>query len=46
MVQCLEPVWGEKEVAAIGVAGQLPDLVEASLKGLPIIVVWELEKSG
>jgi len=44
VVQCLEPLWGEKEIATFGFADQMPDLVEAAVKGLPIIVVWELEK--
>ena len=46
VVQCLEPLWGEKEIATFGFADQMPDLVEAAVEGLPIIVVWELEKSG
>ena len=45
VVQCLEPLWGEKEIATFGFADQMPDLVEAAVKDLPIIVVWELEKS-
>ena len=44
-VQCLEPLWGGKEIAIFGFADQMPDLVEAAVEGLPIIVVWELEKS-
>ena len=46
VVQCLEPLWGEKEIATFGFADAMPDLVEAAVEGLPIIVVWELEKSG
>ena len=46
VVQCLEPLWGEKEIATFGFADQMPDLIEAAVEGLPIIVVWELEKSG
>ena len=44
VVQCLEPLWGEQEIAAIRFAGEMPDLVEAVAKGLPIVIVWELEK--
>ena len=44
VVQCLEPLWGEQEIAAIRFAGEMPDLVEAAAKGLPIVIVWELEK--
>jgi ubiquinone/menaquinone biosynthesis C-methylase UbiE len=46
VVQCLEPLWGEKEIATFGFADQMPDLVEAAVEGLPIVVVWELERNG
>ena len=45
VVECLEPLWGEKEIATFGFADQMPDLVEAAVEGLPIVMVWELEKS-
>ena len=45
VVQCLEPLWSDMEIATLGFADQMPDLVEAAVEGLPIIVVWELEKS-
>ncbi len=44
VVQCLEPLWGEQEIAAIRFAGEMPDLVDAAVKGMPIVIVWELEK--
>lgn len=46
VVQCMEPLWGEKEIATFGFANQMPDLVEAAVEGLPIIIVWELENRG
>ena len=36
----------EKEIATFGFADQMPDLVEAAVEGLPIVVVWELERNG
>ena len=45
VVQCMEPLWGDREVATIGFAEQMPDLLEAAVKGMPIVIVWELEKS-
>ena len=45
VVQCMEPLWGDREVATIGFAEQMPDLMDASVKGMPIVIVWELEKS-
>ena len=45
VVQCLEPLWRDMEIATFGFADQMPDLVEAAVEGLPTVVVWELEKS-
>ena len=45
VVQCLEPVWSDMEIATFGFADQMPDPLEAAVEGLPIVVVWELEKS-
>lgn len=45
VVQCMEPLWGDREVATIGFADQMPDLMEAALRDMPIVIVWELEKS-
>ena len=46
VVQCVEPQWGDEEVATLGVGEHVPGLLEAAGKGLPIIIVWELEKRG
>ena len=46
VVQCIEPYWGDREVATMGFAEQMPDLMEAAVKGIPIVIVWELEKSA
>lgn len=45
ILQCIEPLWGDREVATIGFAEQMPDLMEAAVKGIPIVIVWELEKN-
>ena len=45
-VQCLEPTWGDEETATLGVGDHVPGLLEAAVKGLPIIIVWELVKRG
>ena len=46
VVQCIEPLWGEKEIATIGFSEKMPDLVETAIKGLPIAIVWELQKNA
>ena len=46
VVQCIEPLWGDQEIATIGFAEQMPDLMEAVVRGLPIVIVWELEKGA
>lgn len=46
VIKCIEPLWGEREIATMGFAEQVPDLTESAVKGLPIVVVWELEKSA
>ena len=46
VVQCLEPLWGERETAAIEFVNEMPDLMEAAVKGTPIVIVWGLEKSA
>jgi SAM-dependent methyltransferase len=43
---CVEPLWGDEETATLGVGEHVPDLPEAAMKGLPIVIVWELEKSA
>ena len=45
VVSSVEPVWGEAELATLGFADQRPGLLEAAVKGLPIVIVWELEKA-
>ena len=30
----------------MGFAEQTPDLTETAVKGIPIVIVWELEKSA
>ena len=42
VVQCIEPLWGDREVATMGFAEQMPDLMEAAVKGIPIVIAWEL----
>ena len=46
VVQCIEPLWGNPEIATIGFAEQMPDLMEAAVRGLPIVIVWELERGA
>ena len=46
VVQCLEPLWGDQEIATMGFAEQMPDLMEAAVTGIPIVIVWELEKTA
>lgn len=46
VVRCLEPLWGDQEIATMGFAEQMPDLMEAAVKGIPIVIVWELKKSA
>ena len=44
VVRCLEPLWGEREMATFEFAQDFPDMLDAAVKGLPIVLVWELEK--
>ncbi len=44
VVQCIEPLHGDREIATIGFAERMPDLAEAAVRGFPIVIVWELEK--
>ena len=49
VVQCIEPLYGNQEIAAMGFAEQINevqmnDLMEVAVKGLPIVIVWELKK--
>ena len=44
VVRCLEPLWGEQEIATFEFADEFPDMLDAAVKGLPIVIAWELEK--
>jgi len=44
VLQCREPLWGKAELGTLGFANRRPGLLEAALEGLPIVIVWELEK--
>ena len=44
VTNCLEPVWSGDALAALGFGDQRPGLLETAVKGLPIVIVWELEK--
>ena len=46
VAQCIEPLWGDREIATIGFSQKMPDLLDAAIKGLPIAIVWELQKSN
>ena len=51
IVQCIEPLYGNQEIAAMDFAEQINevqmnDLMEVSIKGLPIVIIWELVKSS
>ena len=42
VVQFLEPTYGDREIAAMGLSGLLPRLMESAARGVPIAIVWEL----
>ena len=44
VVQCVEPPWGDKEVVTLGVGEHVPGLMDAAVKALPIVIIWELVK--
>ncbi|MCY4582812.1 MAG: class I SAM-dependent methyltransferase [Chloroflexi bacterium] len=44
VVGCIEPLWGDEEIATFEFAKDFPDMLSAAVRGLPIVVVWELEK--
>ncbi len=44
VVRCVEPLWGDEEIATFEFAEDFPEMLAAAVKGLPIVVVWELEK--
>ena len=45
VVQCVEKLCGEEEIAAMGLEGQMPDLMKVAFMGAPIVIVWELVRS-
>lgn len=45
VLRCREPLWGDAELATLGFGDERPGLLDAAVKGLPIVVVWELEKA-
>ena len=50
VVQCIEPLYGDMEIAEMRFAEQINevrmhDLVEAAVKDIPIVIIWELVKS-
>ena len=46
VIQCKELLWGDEELATLGLADERPGLLEAAVKGIPVVVVWELEKGA
>ena len=46
VVRCIEPLHGDEEIAAMGFDEQMTDLMKAAVKGVPIIIVWELVKNS
>lgn len=49
VVQCIEPLYGDKEIAEMSFAEQInevrmQDLVEAAVKDMPIVIIWELKR--
>ena len=46
VVRCIEPLHGDEEIAAMGLDEQMTEVMKAAVKGVPIIIVWELVKSS
>ena len=44
VVRCVEPLWGDREIATFEFADDFPDMLDAAVRGLPIVIVWELER--
>lgn len=44
VVRCIEPLWGDREIATFEFADDFPEMLNAAVGGLPIAIVWELEK--
>lgn len=46
VVQFIERLCGEDEIAAMGLTEEMTGLMKAAFKGVPIVIVWELVKQG
>ena len=46
VLQCKEPRWEDREIATIAFSEKMPDLIDTAVKGLPIAIVWELQKDA
>ena len=44
VVQFMEPLWGDEEIAGLGLPEQMRELGNAAVRGMLIVVVWELNK--
>ena len=44
VVRCIEPLWGDREITGLVHAQEMRDLLDAAIRGCPIVIVWELEK--
>ena len=44
VVQCVEPLYGDRELSTFGHLDAIPGLVKDALMGLPIVIIWELVK--
>lgn len=44
VVQCVEPLYGDRELSTFGHLDVIPGLIQDALKGLPIVIIWELVK--
>ncbi|MDE2824490.1 MAG: class I SAM-dependent methyltransferase [Chloroflexota bacterium] len=42
--RCLEPIYGDGELATLARFEVVPGLAEAAIKGTPIVLIWELVK--
>ena len=51
IVQCIEPLYGDQEISAGNLGRQIEDLhldglMEVAEKGIPIVIIWELQKGA
>ena len=42
VVRCLEMPWGEREITAQPVYPFIPDALDIALRGLPLLLIWDL----